>query len=118
MQCKGTLIEEDQQFGAWLCAPTLNMKKCLIVRVEGMEDDKFCERAHDDPEEDGEEMDTKDHGLEGTLVAAPEISGKAQAGKVGAVVEFLESDERTESIFVISGDSKAKESSFGANSDF
>ncbi|KAK7859521.1 hypothetical protein CFP56_005977 [Quercus suber] len=38
--------------------------------------------AHDDPEEDGEEMETEDHRLERTPVAAPEISNKAQAGKV------------------------------------
>lgn len=48
-----------------------------------MEDDKFCDRAHDDLEEDGEEKDTEDHRLERTPVAAPEISSKAQAGKVG-----------------------------------
>lgn len=94
------------------------MKKCLVVRVEGMEDDRFCEGAHDDQEEDGEEIDTKDHGLEGTPIAAPKISGKAQAGKMGAVVEFLESDKPTESVFVISRDSKAKESYFGGNLDF
>ena len=79
-----------------------------------MEDDKFYEGAHDDPEEDGEEMDTEDHRLEGTPVVAPKISIKAQA----IIVEFLESDKPTESVFMVSRDSKAKESYFRGNPDF
>ena len=34
----GSLTESDRQFGAWLCAPTYNTRKCSTVQVGGEEE--------------------------------------------------------------------------------
>ncbi|KAL0001327.1 hypothetical protein SO802_015108 [Lithocarpus litseifolius] len=35
VQSRGTLTEQDQQFGGWLTAPPITVKRCSVVRVEG-----------------------------------------------------------------------------------
>lgn len=35
VQSRGSLTENDQQYGGWLRAPSVNPKKCTVVRVEG-----------------------------------------------------------------------------------
>ena len=39
MRSKGSLTENDRQYGAWLCAPTFNTRKCFTIRVGGSEDE-------------------------------------------------------------------------------
>ena len=38
IRSNGSLTESDRQFGAWLCAPTYNTRKCSAVRVGGEEE--------------------------------------------------------------------------------
>lgn len=55
VQSRGTLTEQDQQFGGWLRVPPITAKKCSVVREEGcgavMEDAKEqqAERNEEDP---------------------------------------------------------------------
>ena len=35
VKSNGSLIENDRQFGAWLCAPPFNTKKCSTIQVGG-----------------------------------------------------------------------------------
>ena len=41
VKSNGSLIENDRQFGAWLCAPPFNTKKCSTIQVGG-EDEVKC----------------------------------------------------------------------------
>lgn len=40
VRSKGSLIENDRQYGSWLHAPTFNMRKCTTIRVGGAEDEE------------------------------------------------------------------------------
>ena len=40
VRSNGSLIEGDQQFGAWVRVPISNMKKCSVVLVDSVEEDK------------------------------------------------------------------------------
>ena len=35
VRSKGSLAENERQYGAWLRAPTFNMRKCITIRVGG-----------------------------------------------------------------------------------
>ena len=41
VKSNGSLIENDRQFGAWLCSPPFNTKKCSTIQVGG-EDEVKC----------------------------------------------------------------------------
>lgn len=38
IRSNGTLTESDRQFGAWLCAPLYNTRKCSAIRIGGEEE--------------------------------------------------------------------------------
>ena len=40
VKSNGFLTEGDRQFGAWLLAPTSYMKRCSVVLVDSVEEDK------------------------------------------------------------------------------
>ena len=40
MRSKGSLTENESQYGAWLRVPTFNMRKCATIKVGGVEDEE------------------------------------------------------------------------------
>ena len=59
VQSRGSLTESDQQYGGWLRAPSVNSKKCSVVRVEGSAGSKATE-VYPSSLARGEEMDTSE----------------------------------------------------------
>ena len=62
VKSRGSLTEDDQQYGGWLHAPSINPNKCTMVRVKGS-NGSTDKDEHSFSIVRGEEMDTTENEL-------------------------------------------------------